>query len=734
MLGNSTPNYGLLTQGVPQMNIVSPMAGALTGINAASNNRLQAAQGQQAQASAQNTQLQTQIQKLGTLRDSMAGVVFSPPEKQGEAYNAALKTMKVSGMDTSGLPSQWGPDAQAYVSNSYYSSGMSLERAKAQAQIMASQAAMGENVARSNFYQFQQGQPPIFGNQPGQVGSQPNSGQTQGAPGGGTPVPGSGNFGMGTPSPWSQNAVTQPQGGTPVQSVGGNQPGQISPQQGTAPENGITPNIGSPGQQVTPPQTGNTVRNPMNGQPESIPQPLQQYTNKQYAYGPAGIQMQKEEYKQLVDYNGQLADAQTGARETLPFLKSARDKVEQLGKTGQGPIVGDVTGKFGVGNELTKDNANLQFALIRSMKGLGNRVMATEFTTAAKAMPDPHNTMSTNLHIIDQKEAVVKFAQLDSQAAQMLEQYGMKNKQDITSILDKVYQQLDVYDPKTGEVHKDNLDDYWKTFSSISGIKLGQDYQTGSGRSVSENQIYERASQHNISPQDVINYYKLSPKGQTQSQTQQPTAMNSVSPQPQNQLAMKTNEDQPNIPAQNIPNYQKGSIPGQPQNIPSQGPISQPNANEGLASKALNAINPVGTANASSLASLPRGLRNNNPGNLEKTSMTMPGETQGTDPRFKTFQTPAAGIAAIGKLLDRYASNGKLTINSIVNKYAPPNENDTSAYASKLAKTLGVSPTDKIDVTNPHVKGALVKTIIQIENGKVPYSDQYIGQALNGSI
>lgn len=94
-----------------------------------------------------------------------------------------------------------------------------------------------------------------------------------------------------------------------------------------------------------------------------------------------------------------------------------------------------------------------------------------------------------------------------------------------------------------------------------------------------------------------------------------------------------------------------------------------------------------------------RGIRNNNPGNLEDGPFArrQPGYA-GSDGRFAIFEDAASGIRAQERLLsDHYFGKGINTVRGIVAKYAPASDgNDVSAYADFIAKRAGVSPTDPI--------------------------------------
>lgn len=115
----------------------------------------------------------------------------------------------------------------------------------------------------------------------------------------------------------------------------------------------------------------------------------------------------------------------------------------------------------------------------------------------------------------------------------------------------------------------------------------------------------------------------------------------------------------------------------------------------------------------------PRGVRNNNFGNIEDGpfARSLPGYT-GTDGRFATFSTPDDGLDAINRLLLNYGRKGANNINSIVNRWAPSSDgNNVSAYASSVAQNTGFDPNAPLDMTNPAVRSALARAIAIHENG-----------------
>ena len=101
-----------------------------------------------------------------------------------------------------------------------------------------------------------------------------------------------------------------------------------------------------------------------------------------------------------------------------------------------------------------------------------------------------------------------------------------------------------------------------------------------------------------------------------------------------------------------------------------------------------------------------RGLRNNNPGNIDKTGEVGEGqEMPGDDPRFCTFSSMAYGCRALIRTLMTYHAKHDLsTVREIINRWAPPVENNTDAYIKHVCDRLGVAPSHPLDfVGNPQV-------------------------------
>jgi hypothetical protein len=101
----------------------------------------------------------------------------------------------------------------------------------------------------------------------------------------------------------------------------------------------------------------------------------------------------------------------------------------------------------------------------------------------------------------------------------------------------------------------------------------------------------------------------------------------------------------------------------------------------------------------------PAPVRNNNPGAM------MPG---GKLAQYPDMQT---GLKALDDNLTNYGKQGVNTVSGVISKWAPPNENDTQAYIKDVSQRLGISPNQKIDLSNPLQRQALSTAISLHENG-----------------
>jgi hypothetical protein len=122
----------------------------------------------------------------------------------------------------------------------------------------------------------------------------------------------------------------------------------------------------------------------------------------------------------------------------------------------------------------------------------------------------------------------------------------------------------------------------------------------------------------------------------------------------------------------------------------------------------------------------PRGIKNNNPGNINKTYKDgkpylwkgeIPHE-ENTDKRFKQFYDFIYGVRAIILNLKSYFKSGKNTVRKIISTWAPASENKegTEAYIKYVSSQLKVNP-DSVLIENEKNLGLLTKAIAKFENG-----------------
>ncbi|EAA7255795.1 lytic transglycosylase domain-containing protein [Salmonella enterica subsp. enterica serovar Newport] len=122
--------------------------------------------------------------------------------------------------------------------------------------------------------------------------------------------------------------------------------------------------------------------------------------------------------------------------------------------------------------------------------------------------------------------------------------------------------------------------------------------------------------------------------------------------------------------------------------------------------------------NVNRSAYLSRGIRNNNPGNLNFAGQKGATLESGPNARFASFPTMLEGIAALDRQVMLYLKRGKNTIDQIIDIYAPSSDgNNTSSYKSYLSQYTGLGVKEKIDGSNFELMRKLVQGIINHENG-----------------
>lgn len=138
----------------------------------------------------------------------------------------------------------------------------------------------------------------------------------------------------------------------------------------------------------------------------------------------------------------------------------------------------------------------------------------------------------------------------------------------------------------------------------------------------------------------------------------------------------------------------------------------------------------------------PRGIRNNNPGNLRHGSAWNGRRAVQTDPEFIQFETPEDGLRAMGITLLNYERlHGLNTVRDIANRWAPPigsdsegnaYTQDTGSYAGYVAARLGVPVYQPINVRERLPE--LMEAITSYENAGHRYSRPVFNEGLSRAL
>ena len=136
-----------------------------------------------------------------------------------------------------------------------------------------------------------------------------------------------------------------------------------------------------------------------------------------------------------------------------------------------------------------------------------------------------------------------------------------------------------------------------------------------------------------------------------------------------------------------------------------------------------------------------RGIRNCNPGNIRGNSKSSwEGlDPNRSDPSFCCFVDATYGIRAMVYLIRKYQMDGYsprcASIRDIIARWAPPSENNVSAYLTDVAGQMKPRTLDSLSqpetvAANRDTLTALVKAIIHHENGEQPYGADVIAQGV----
>ena len=123
---------------------------------------------------------------------------------------------------------------------------------------------------------------------------------------------------------------------------------------------------------------------------------------------------------------------------------------------------------------------------------------------------------------------------------------------------------------------------------------------------------------------------------------------------------------------------------------------------------------------------LPRGQRNNNPGNI-KINANNPWQGkvpigQNTDGTFEQFVSYKFGIRAMLVLLRNYLSQGHNTLQKIIFKYAPPSVDPSQAYLNFVVSRTGIPANTALSFNYQDFK-KITLAMTRFENGRDVMTD-----------
>ena len=122
---------------------------------------------------------------------------------------------------------------------------------------------------------------------------------------------------------------------------------------------------------------------------------------------------------------------------------------------------------------------------------------------------------------------------------------------------------------------------------------------------------------------------------------------------------------------------------------------------------------------------IPRGIRNNNPLNIRIGNNWQGEKLPNTDGSFEQFTEMKYGLRAAFILLRNYINKyGLNTIEKIIKRWAPSNENNTKEYIRRVCKQTGFDRSMHIDASNSCQMIALAEAMCVVENGQeIPLED-----------
>lgn len=121
---------------------------------------------------------------------------------------------------------------------------------------------------------------------------------------------------------------------------------------------------------------------------------------------------------------------------------------------------------------------------------------------------------------------------------------------------------------------------------------------------------------------------------------------------------------------------------------------------------------------------VPRGIRNNNPGNIKpQAGVSWQGAT-GDDGTFLIFADMSWGLRALARALTTMIGKGYNTISALIPEWSAT---DQQSYITNVATGTGIPPSELLQADQPTLHD-LMRAIVEQENGQ-GQADTYISDA-----
>ena len=121
---------------------------------------------------------------------------------------------------------------------------------------------------------------------------------------------------------------------------------------------------------------------------------------------------------------------------------------------------------------------------------------------------------------------------------------------------------------------------------------------------------------------------------------------------------------------------------------------------------------------------LPRGYRNNNPLNIRISTNAWKGKVSpNTDGAFEQFMDMAYGYrAALATMRTYIKKYGCDTVEKIINRWAPPTENNTLGYIKRVCDTAQLTPDTVVKRDDKDTLTKMAYAMSLVENGNTEYT------------